>query len=294
MSAAANSFRQWSSGRKTAVIAGAILLLGALVFGGWSFFNRNSGAEHSERALWKILAKQARTKKFKPNLDLSEVTLVAPMTRTITMVTNKTTGAVRTITRVSKPTSGKAAATTMPETTLSTYFLTNQMQSQTYEEMYRFIGEELYVAEHLLGDTNIQRQVAGMAMAIEASHYARTNAVNPWLAARICEAYLWPNLSLVENTNRTLLMPDAVLGACDSAFNDAGETNNIIRNYELMIAKVSRSAAYVDLLRYRLAQVYQNLGEDEKALPLLKQIKNYRMNRVPGEIAAIEERLGKK
>ena len=96
------------------------------------------------------------------------------------------------------------------------------------------------------------------------------------------------------NTNRTLLMPDAVLGACDSAFNDAGETNNIIRNYELMIAKVSRSAAYVDLLRYRLAQVYQNLGEDEKALPLLKQIKNYRMNRVPGEIAAIEERLGKK
>jgi hypothetical protein len=210
------------------------------------------------------------------------------------MVTNKTTGAARTVTRLSKPPSGKAAATMLPETTVSTYFLTNQMQCQTYADMYKFIGQELYVAERLLEETNVQRRVTGLVMAIEASNYARTNAVNLWLGARICEAYLWPHLSLIENTNRTLLTPDAVLNACDTAFREAGETNNIIRNYELMIVKVSRSAAYVDLLRYRLAHVYQDLGEEEKALPLLKQIKNYRMNRVPQEIAAMEERLKKK
>ena len=294
MSAAANTFSQWSSGRKVAVIAGAVLLLGAIAFGGWTFFKGEATAEDSERALWKYLAKQARTKDFKPDLDLSGVSLIPAITRTTTLVTNKTTGAVRTVTRLTKPPTGKAAVNVMPETTLTTYFLTNQMQAQTYQEMYKFIGQELYVAEQLFAHTNIQQQVAGMAMAIEASHYARTNAVNLWLGARICEAYLWPHLSLIENTNRTLLTPDAVLNACDTAFNDAGETNNIIRNYELMISKVSRSPAYVDLLRYRLAHVYQDLGEEEKALPLLKEIKNYRMNRVPQEIAAMEERLKKK
>jgi hypothetical protein len=182
----------------------------------------------------------------------------------------------------------------LPETGLSVYFRTNQAQATSYGEMYRYIGQQLLIAEQLIEGTNYPRQITGLVLATEASEHARTNAQNLWLGARICEAYLWPNLSLVEGTNRAAFTPDALLAICDTAFQEAGETNNIIRNYEVMIARVSRSPAYVDLLRYRLAHIYQDLGQDEKALPLLKQIKNYRMNRVPAEIAAMEQRLKKK
>jgi hypothetical protein len=293
VSAAAKTFSQWSSGRKIAAVAGAILLLGAIAFGSWNFLKGEATPEDSQRALWKYLRKQAGTRNFKPDLDLSTITLASPVARSTVTVTNKA-GVARTVVRTAKPPTGKAAVNVMPETSLSIYFFTNQMQSETYKEMYFYIGQELYVAEQLLANSNIQQQIIGLAMATEASTYARTNAMNLWLGARICEAYLWPHLGLIENTNRMLLTPDALLNACDTAFQEAGETNNIIRNYELMITKVSRSPAYVDLLRYRLAHVYQDLGEEEKALPLLKQIKNYRMNRVPQEIAAMEQRLKKK
>jgi len=272
-------------------VAAAVLAIGLLAFGGWTLLNDSGDPSDVRRAIWKYLRKQARTKDFKPPLELSAATLPGSGGPVTISVTNKS-GKVKTITRTTKAT-GKAAVDVIPETSFSTYFLTNQMQCETYEEMYRFIGQQLYVVERLLEGTNEAQPLIALAMACEAANYARTNAWNPWLASRVCQAYLWPNVALVENTNRVLLTPDALLNVCDNAFQEAGDTNSIIHNYELMIAKVSRSPAYVDLLRYRLAHVYQDLGQEEKALPLLKQIKNYRMNRVPQEIAAMEKRLKK-
>lgn len=287
----AQRFNGLSSGRKSAVIAGAVLLLGLLAFGGWTVFRGPATPEDSQRALWKYLRKEARTRNFVPELDLASASLTnagGPITITYT---NKS-GKVKTVTRTPKP--SKSGATSLPDTSISFYFRTNQMRAETYQEMYKLIGQQLFVAEKFLADTNEERQIIGIIMACEASNYARTNALNLWLGARVCEAYLWPNLDLAENTNSVVLSEDALLNVCESAFQEAGETNNIIRNYELMIARVSRSAAYIDLLRYRLAHIYQDLGQEEKALPWLKEIKNYRMNRVPQEIAAMEDRLKRK
>jgi hypothetical protein len=133
----------------------------------------------------------------------------------------------------------------------------------------------------------------GIVLASEASTYARTNAVNLWLGARICEAYLWPNLSLVETNNRTTLTVDTLLNICDGAFQEAGETNNMIRNCELLIAK-SKRPSQLDSTRFRLAHFYRDKGEDAKALAQFKLIKNYKMARVETEIAALEKRLGAK
>lgn len=290
MNATVNQFRQWATQRKPAVLTGAILIVGLVAFGGWKLWTSEATPGDSRRALWKYLRKEARTKDFKPDLDLSTASLKIAGAPVSILVTNKS-GQTKTVTRGTKAVSGKAAENLIPETSFTQHFFTEQMQAETYQEMYRLIGQQLFVADDLLSRPDEQQRIIGLAMACEAGNYARTNALNLWLAARVCEAYLWPNLSLIENTNRALLTPDALLNICDDAFQQAGETNNIVRNYEIMIAKVSRSPAYVDLLRYRLAHIYQDLGQEEKALPLLKQIKNYRMNRVPQEIAAMEQRL---
>ena len=293
MNAAAKNSGGGTSRRKVAVIAGTVLLVGLFAVGGWIFFKSSATPEDSQRALWKYLRKQAGTKDFKPDLDLSAASLSSNASRPVTVTTTNKSGKVRTITRMVK-TTGKAAIGVMPETSFSDYFRTNQMQAETYKEMYLYVGQQLFAAEQLLAKADEQQQIVGLVLACEASNYARTNAQNLWLGARVCEAYLWPHMGLIENTNRSLLTPDALLNVCDLAFQEAGETNNVIRNYEIMIAKVSRSPAYKDLLRYRLAHIYQDLGDEEKALPLLKEIKSYRMNRVPQEIAAMEQRLKKK
>jgi hypothetical protein len=45
-------------------------------------------------------------------------------------------------------------------------------------------------------------------------------------------------------------------------------------------------------IRYRLARLYQDAGEDAKALEQLKQIKTYRMKQVEFEMGVLEKRLG--
>ena len=287
------------SDRKAIFIVAAIVGALLLTWGGWKLYgkitDRPASPAEVKRAIRKYLAKKTGDKEFKPPLDVSanssnNVATVSIITITNAVsVTNKTTGRVRTANRITKTT--KAG---LPETGFSAYFRTNQAQAATYEEMYRLIGQQLAVADQLIESTNIQEKFTALVMASEASDYARTNTANLWMGARICEGYLWPNLSLVQTTNRAPFTVDALLAICDVAFQEAGETNNIIRNYQYMIAKVSRSPAYVDLLRYRLAHIYQDLGQEEKAIALLKQIRNYRMNRVPQEIAFLEQRLKRK
>jgi len=287
------------SDRKAIVILAAVIGVLLLTWGGWELYgkitDRPASPAEVKRAIRKYLVKKTGDKEFKAPLDITanisnNVATVSIITVTNQVTTtNKTTGRVRTSNRITKTTK-----TGLPETGFSAYFRTNQAQAETYEEMYRLIGQQLAVADQLLESTNIQEKFTALVMASEASDHARTNTANLWLGARICEGYLWPNLSLVQTTNRAPFTVDALLATCDVAFQEAGETNNIIRNYEYMIAKVSRSPAYVDLLRYRLAHTYQDLGQEAKAIALLKQIKNYRMNRVPQEIAYLEQRLKRK
>jgi len=265
-----------------------IVLVALLGWGGWTVFGRLTGRPptiaQTKRAIWKYLAKQCGTHNFTPPLDLATASVgdSAPVT-----VTNKS-GKVKAITKASK-----IGNLMLPETTLSPYFRTNQQVAASYERIYRLVGEQLYVSEKLLDESDTTKRLTGIVMACEAGDYARTNAVNVWLAARISEAYLWPNIPFVE-TNQAVVTADALLNICDLSFKDAGETNNIIRNYELILARNQRTPAQLDAARFRLAQVYIDLEEKEKALKLLKEIKNIKTAKLTLEISMLEREIADK
>lgn len=263
-----------------------IAIVVALALAGWAgrtwyrkaTAGRPMAALDVKRSIWKFLAKQTGEKNFKVPRDISSNSVV-PATAALT----NSAGGIRTSPRLPRV----ALARTGP----SLYFRTNQEQAATYPEIYRFVGQQLALAEQFLASEDEAQRGMGLLMASEAVNYTRTNAMNLWLSARICEAYLWPNLALVEATNRPLMTADTLLNLCDTTFKQAGETNNILRNYELMVTKTKRPS---DSTRYRLAQLYQDAGEDAKALAQLKQTKNYKIKQVEFEIRNLEKRLSTK
>ena len=184
----------------------------------------------------------------------------------------------------------KAAKLGLPGSAWSTWFRTGHEQAPSYQIMYRLIGQQLALADRLLTNSSAPEQVTGLVMACEASAYARTNTVNLWLGARICEAYLWPHLAMVETNKGSPLTSDALLNLCDIAFKDAGETNNIIKNYELLIAKNARPAQ-ADVLHYRLGRIYMDMGDNQKALAQFQQIKN-RTPRMDRDFNALQVLIG--
>ena len=235
---------------------------------------RPQPTEEVKRSIGKFLLKQTGESQFQAPLEIPTNNPTV-----ITVVTNPA-GGVRTTARTIRA----RPAGTSP----SIYFRTNQEHASTYREIYRFVGQQLAFAERLLTNQDMGQRSLAVAMASEAAAYTRTNAMNPWLSARICEAYLWPNLSLVDATNRPVIPIESVLNVCDVTFKEAGETNNILRNYEYMVTRVKRPS---ETTRYRLARLYQEVGEDAKALEQLKRIKTYKIKQVEFEIGELEKRL---
>ncbi len=272
---------------KRAAIYVALIAAAALTgWGGWQLFGKITGRPPTtaevKRSIWKFLKKETSQSEFAT--DFASVSVSNAMDEL--SITNAK-GKVKKVSRSKRNELG------LPETSLTVYFRTNQSAAASYNEMYRLIGQQLTIAEHLLEREELAQKQSALVMASEASTYARNNAMNLWLAARICEGYLWPNLSLVESTNKVPFTPDALLNICDIAFKEAGETDHIIRNYEYLIAKTTRPQQ-ADVSRFRLARLYMDAGQDAKALATLKQITTIKNAKVQQTIANLEQRAGKK
>lgn len=173
----------------------------------------------------------------------------------------------------------------------STYFKTKQKEAMTYEAIYRFIGEELWVAEQMLAHTNSAMQQAGIILAGEAAHYAMDDAENGWLAARICEAYLWPSLDIIEKVEKPVTSVDNLLLICESAFRANDEAPSLVRNYEYIIRKSPKRA---DLARYRLALLHEQNQEWAKALQALESIKDLQPGKITDRVTYMKTRLKEK
>lgn len=269
--------------RKAALSVGILAAIALLAWGAWQLYGKLTGRPPTtasvKSAIWQYLKKETGQSEFTTDLAVASVSNAI----TEVSVTNKN-GKVKKIGR------SKRSELGLPETSLTSYFRTNHAAASTYRDMYILIGQQLTVADRLLENEDLAQKQSGLVMASEAAAYAKNSAMNLWLAARICEGYLWPNLSLVEGTNKPPFTPDALLNICDQAFKDAGETDHVIRNYEFFIAKASRPQQ-ADLARFRLARIYQEIGEDARALATLKQIKTAKNARVEQQIAALEQRL---
>lgn len=111
---------------------------------------------------------------------------------------------------------------------------TQASNAPTYQALYKLIGEQLTVADRLLVETNQNRQRMGIFFAKEASRHAVDAAQNGWLAARICEFYLWPNLDRADYTPGSREKARDLLDQCRSVFSQADEAVNLKKNSELM------------------------------------------------------------
>jgi prefoldin subunit 5 len=156
----------------------------------------------------------------------------------------------------------------------------------TWETLYKALGNELWVAEQWLSATNIATRRAGLDLADQARRDAANDAENGWLAARIVEGFLWPNLDVADAGGQTTANADQLLTSASQAFQAADETNNVIRNAELLIGRTS-SPARADYARSQLAYVHERIGNYETALALLREIRTSNVlvhaeRRIPG------------
>jgi hypothetical protein len=159
-------------------------------------------------------------------------------------------------------------------------------EAPSYAAMYRLIGQELWVAEHLLASANPEHGRVGLGLALSASQHALGDAQNGWLAARICEGYVWPNLDLAEAGNRrSPFNLENLLNECANVFRQADEFQNVARTYQKFLAKVN-DPQRADWARAQIAMAYDQAGDPKRALQYLRQIKAtndfaWLMRRVP-------------
>ena len=245
--------------------------------------------------IWRFLRKESHHDDFKIAMDLASLTNSTAAEATAT--TNSTPAGEPALkgkrARLDKPLKIKAKAKKLSplQTEFSRFFREKQSEASTYETIYRLIGEELWVAEQLFANTNTAVQQTGVVLASEAAHYAIQDAENGWLAARICEGYLWPSLDLLEKAERPVTTPEQLLATCEAAFRANDETASLARNYEYLIRQSPKRA---DTARFRLAMLYEKAGEDAKALRTLQDIQGSQSGKIQTRIAALKERLQSK
>ncbi len=269
-----NIFSEPLTRKKTGLIVGLVAVLTLAIWGGPSIFQKILGRpptpEQAQKLVWKFLSKETSQRDFK----LASET--AGSTNNASFETNALGQNVKL--------KGKAKKLALPETGYSKSFKEKQEAAASYKEIYRLIGQQLWVADEMFATSELIQKQSGLIMVTEASRYALNNAENAGLAARICEGFLWPHLDLVEGNDKGPLTADQLLNICDIAFKEAGETNNIIRNYKFLISKSSRPNR-ADMARFRLSIILQDQGEYPEALRYLREIQG------TGKSAAVQQRI---
>ncbi|MCX8156957.1 MAG: hypothetical protein N3J91_11015 [Verrucomicrobiae bacterium] len=162
-------------------------------------------------------------------------------------------------------------------------------EAKSYSAMYQVIGEQLYVAKRLLASANLRHKRVGLSMIMQAMQYCWNDAQNNWLAARIAEGYLWPNLDVAEEDRRSPVSLDGIINLCVGAFRANNETEKVIRSYELLIHANPQRA---DWARMQVARIYEQEGNYEAALKSYRSVQNTNDNRwVNQAIQRLEQRV---
>jgi hypothetical protein len=140
--------------------------------------------------------------------------------------------------------------------------------ARSYEAIYRIVGQQLATADRLLGETEPARRRMGLKMAREACGHVMSGAVDGWLAARICEAYFWPNLDIVDRDDRLDLLERS-----RRVFFDTDETNSVLKNYSLLMSNAP-NARSADQFRVQLADWLEEKGNVKFAADVLNEIRD--------------------
>jgi chromosome segregation ATPase len=146
-------------------------------------------------------------------------------------------------------------------------------EATSYKTLYELIGRHLALAEKLLAARQFESNRTALTLAREAVEIATDPTEDPWLAARICQAYLWPNLEMADPPGRPPENAEALLQTCQAAFVRAGETNHVIQNYRLALQHAATERRR-DLARYYLAFTLEQTGELHEAAQLYRQVQD--------------------
>ncbi len=161
-----------------------------------------------------------------------------------------------------------------------------EMQQQlqnavTWEALYKALGQELWIVDTLLSQTNMALRQSGLQLADQARAQASNSGESDWLAARICECFICPNIDLADAAGRGGSSRDQLLTTVGITFRQAGETNNFIKNCELLIQTTS-NAVRADYTRSQLAYAYEMMGDYENILKTLPRYSNQQQHGVCG------------
>ena len=145
-------------------------------------------------------------------------------------------------------------------------------QAITYRGMYEVIGQELWVADKLLESLNPAYRKIGLALARQAALDSLNYAENQWLAARIYQAYLLPNLNDATDPNYKMpLSMENIINESVQCFRTLEETDNVINAYKTLIEKTGGSAR-ADWVRVQLSYIFEQVGDYKKAIYYLNDI----------------------
>ena len=164
---------------------------------------------------------------------------------------------------------------------------------RSYETLYRLVGEQLATADRLLAEPDVARRRMGVKIAREACGHVNSDSVDVWLAARICEAYFWPNLDWVDPTPGSTERALELLETARRVFFNTHETNSVLTNYHLLQARAPNPRA-ADTYRVQLADWLEEKRNLKHAAEILDEIRDAevlasakeRITRVKGGVVA--------
>ena len=162
------------------------------------------------------------------------------------------------------------------------------VDAASYETMYQLIAQELWIADRLLASRNREHRRVALHIARQAAGDSLDQAENGWLAARIYEAYILPNLSLADPSGTRFPPLDNLLRESADVFRRNEEHGNVVRVVRMWIARAP-SVQAADLGRVQIAMAYENMGEYKLALNELHQLKA--TNNIPRQVRVIAARL---
>ncbi|MFN7140997.1 MAG: tetratricopeptide repeat protein [Limisphaerales bacterium] len=160
-----------------------------------------------------------------------------------------------------------------------------------YKTVYRNIGDHLALVEHLLRQPEGREQVQGMRIAAELADTSVDVAVDPWLAARIVDTYIMPNLERVEEKPKNGPTREHFMNIAGRIYRQAEEKD---RQIELAKAYVEQAppGQRADQARWRLARALEQNGDHKEALKYLNEIKHPSLtNDVARRIPIIEQNM---
>ena len=155
---------------------------------------------------------------------------------------------------------------------------------RSYENLYRLVGQQLATADALLAETDVSRRRIGLRMAKEACGHVNSDSTDVWLAARICEAYIWPNIDVADAQPGSRERALDLLETCRRVFFQTLETNNVLKNYELLLTNAPNTRA-ADTFRVQLADWLEEKGNVKFAAEILNEIQD------PEVLASANERI---